>query len=247
VKEDMMRRCETFAVIAFALLAPVVAQAQGEERNQTLAFYGLAPFIDGDLTFGESGQGDIDVDAGDVFDSLELAATLRYRAQNEGWAFVLDGQFLGLGDTKRGDAVTVDLDLDQLIVQADAAYRFSETAEVLFGVRYLDFETELERREPAGTMRRAADESFTDAVVGLRTWRRLGEKMRLQAQGDVGAGDMDFSWHGMLNLGYQASDAISLWLGYRALGLEFDETEGPAGVEADMVMHGPTVGMALHF
>jgi hypothetical protein len=242
-----MCRNLALAVIALASLAPGVAPAQDGERNQSLAFYGLAPFIDGDLTFGESGQGDIEVDAGDIFDSLEMAATLRYRAQNDSWALVLDGQFLGLGDTKHGDAVTVDLDLDQLVVQADAAYRFSETAEVLFGVRYLDFETELERRGPAGTTRRAADESFADAVVGLRTGRRLGEKMRFQVQGDIGAGDMDFSWQGMLHLGYQASDAISLWLGYRALGLDFEEAEGPAGVDADMVVHGPTAGLAFHF
>lgn len=154
---------------------------------------------------------------------------------------------MGLGGTKEEGSSKVDLDMDQLIAQADAAYRFSETSEFLFGVRYLEFQTEVDARGPSGTAHREADESFTDAVVGLRTGRQLGEKTLFQAQGDIGAGDMNFSWQAMLHLGYRASDAISLWLGYRALGLDFEEAEGPAGVDVDMIVHGPVAGLAFHF
>ena len=217
-----------------------------DERNQTLAFYGLGPFVAGDITFGEVGSGDIDVDASDIIDSLEFAATLRYRAQSERWAFVLDGQFVGLGDTEEGPPKQ-DLDLDLLVAQADVAYRLSDTTEVLFGARYLEFEAAIDVTGPLQAEHREGDESFVDGVVGLRTGRRMGERWRFQAQGDVGTGDMDLSWQGMLNFGYQASDAISLWIGYRALGLDFEEGVGPDRVDADLVVHGPVVGLAFDF
>lgn len=243
----MGRKWVAFSIAVAASCWPASASAL-EEGKHTFALYGIAAFLDGDLTFGELDT-EIDIDADQVIDSLEIAAFARYRYQEEQWAFVFDGQFAGLGDTFQEGPVTTDLDLDLYIFQADGAYRFSDTAEALIGVRYVRFESGLELRFAGdGQINRGRDASFWDPVIGLRTLTPIGDKMRLQAQGDVGGGaNMDFTWQAMINVGWSVSESMSLWLGYRGIGMEFDESGGRNKLDADLIMHGPQAGIAFHF
>jgi opacity protein-like surface antigen len=247
-KEDLMRRALFLIVFVAGSLVVATSAAAVEERPHTLALYGLGAFIDGDMTFGELDT-EVDVDVSDIMDSLETAAFARYRYQNEQWGFVVDGQFAGLGDTGEEGNVRTHLDMDLLVIQADGAYRFSDTAEALIGVRYVRFEGEVDVHFLGdGSIHRENDASFWDPVIGLRTLVPLGEKLRLQAQGDVGGGaNMDFTWQGMIHVGYQVSDGLSLWGGYRGIGMEFDDSGGRNRIDADIVMHGPEVGVAFHF
>ena len=247
----MFRRLATALYLVGALTLPAVGRAQAAASDgwqHTLALYGLATAMDGDLAFGEV-EAPIAVDADQMFDSLEMAAMARYRGQAGRWAVVLDGSFAGLGGTREGALTKQDLDIDLFIVQADAAYRFSEVAEVLFGVRYVRFQSQLDTTTVLGGGRRHDnDATLLDPVVGLRTLSELGETMRLQAQVDVGGGGgNDLTWQAMLNLGYQPSDGYSFWLGYRALALDFDESGARNRFGGDVTLHGPALGAAVHF
>jgi hypothetical protein len=235
-------------LLAVALLLVTTQSSAQEERNQTIVLYGVGAFLDGDISLGER-DSQVDVDASDILDSLEMAAFARYRAQNESWAFVFDGQYASLGGVNDSGSVETELDTNFYIFQADGAYRFTERSEALFGVRYVRFETTVDVRFAGdGALRREGDASFWDPVVGLRTVQPLGDKLRLQVQGDIGGGaNMDLTWQGMLNFGWQMSDAVSLWLGYRGLGMDFDDGGGNNRIDADIVMHGPEAGIAFHF
>jgi hypothetical protein len=247
-EEDAMKRAMIAVLVVAGLSLPATTASALEEPTHSIALYGIGAFLDGDVSFGEN-ETEIDVDASDVIDSLEAAAMARYRGQTERWAIVLDAQFAGLGDSGTSGPVTTDLDFDLFLIQADAAYRFDETTEALFGVRYVRFESEVDLFFAGdGTIHRENDASLIDPVIGVRTLRPLGEKLRLQAQGDIGGGgDMDFTWQGMIHIGYQSSDAVSLWLGYRAIGMDFDDSGGRNRLSADIVMHGPEAGVAFHF
>jgi hypothetical protein len=229
-----------------ALIASGAVALEGSDN--TFALYGLGAFLDGDVTFGEL-DSEVDIDVDDVLDSLETAAFVRYRHQNEQLAFVFDGQFAGLGGTSESGPVKTDLDLDLFILQADGGYRFSENAEAFLGVRYVRFEGEVDVRFLGdGSIHRQNDASFWDPVIGLRALRQLGEKTMIQAQADVGGGaNMDFTWQGMVHFGWQLSDGLSLWLGYRGIGMEFDDGGGRNRLDADLIMHGPEAGIAFHF
>ncbi len=129
------------------------------------------------------------------------------------------------------------------------AYRFSETTEALAGIRYVRFESEADLRFAGdGTIHRENDSSLWDPVIGVRTLMPLSERLGLQAQGDIGGGaNMDFTWQAMAHLGYKMNEGLSIWFGYRALGMEFDDSGGRNRVDADLVMHGPEAGIAFHF
>lgn len=247
----MLRRLWPTFFLLGVLASPNPCQAQSSSSvdwQHTLAVYGLATAMDGDLSLGEV-DAPIAVDADQMFDSLEMAAMARYRGATERWAVVIDGSFAGLGGTREGALAKQDLDIDIFIVQADAAYRFNRNAELLFGARYVLFESQLDTTTGiGGGRRRENDATLVDPVVGLRTLYDLGEKMRLQTQVDVGGGGgNDFTWQAMLNLGYQPSDGYSLWLGYRAIGLDFDESGGRNRFGGDVTLHGPAAGVAFHF
>jgi hypothetical protein len=244
----LQRTAFGIALCVAGLALPASGRAQTSEWQNTFVLYGWATNIDGDMTVGRV-ESSADVDFAQVLDSLELAAMARYRGQGERWAFVVDGIFAGLGGTHEGALVEEDLDFDEIIFQADAAYRMNENVELLFGARYVRLQTTLKITTLlGGEARLENDATFIDPVVGARFFASPGEKFRLQAQADIGGGaGMDLTWQAMLNLGYQATDSVSLWLGYRALSMDFDDSGGRNLFSADLLSHGPLVGAALHF
>jgi hypothetical protein len=236
----------TWCLVGLAL--PGIAVAQSADWQNTIVLYGWGTFIDGDMTVGPV-ESSADVDFNQILDSLELAAMARYRGEGERWAFVVDGIFAGLGGTHEGALVEEDLDFDEIVFQADAAYRMNENVELLFGARYVRLQTTLKLRGILGDEARLEnDATFIDPVVGARFFGAPGEKLRLQAQADIGGGAaMDLTWQAALNVGYQATESVSLWLGYRALSMDFDDSGGRNLFSADFLSHGPLVGAALHF
>jgi hypothetical protein len=247
----MTRKSASIALFAFSILLPSVCRAQSasfEDWQNTIAAYGFLTSLDGDMTLGRAGAS-VDVAADQILDALEAAAMVRYRGQGGRWAFVVDGIFAGLGGTREGTLTKQDLDVDLFIVQSDAAFRFDESLELLFGARYVLFESRLQTTTASGGgERRDNDASFVDPVVGVRYLGAPGARLRLQAQADIGGGlDMDLTWQAMVNLGWQANERVSLWLGYRALEMEFDESGERNRFGADLVMHGPLLGAAFHF
>lgn len=247
-----LHRTFLVAILVAAGVVPALAQttpaAEASAWQNTLVLYGWGTFIDGEMTVGRVNSS-ADVDPDQIFDALELAAMARYRGQGERWAFVVDGIFAGMGGTHQGPVVKEELDFDEIVFQADAAYRMSKNVEFLFGARYVRLQTTLDTTTIlGGSERRENDATFLDPVVGVRFFATPGERLRLQAQADVGGGaGMDFTWQAAVNFGYQASDSLSLWLGYRALSMDFDESGGRNLFSADLLSHGPLVGAALHF
>jgi hypothetical protein len=97
------------------------------------------------------------------------------------------------------------------------------------------------------------DETFTetvdwfDPIVGVRVRVDLTEKLSLGAQGDFGgfgsgSGDgsaSEYTGMAQAGLGYQASESITVLVGYRVLEVQRDH--------ADLIMHGPIVGGMIRF
>ena len=137
-----MRRGVVTGIGLVGALLATGGVATAQEPRHSVALYGIGAYLDGDLTVGER-ESAVDVDVDQVLDSLETAAFARYRYGADRWAFVLDGQFAGLGDTVDVGPIRTDLDADLYILQADGAYRFNPTTEALFGVRHVRVETDV--------------------------------------------------------------------------------------------------------
>jgi opacity protein-like surface antigen len=57
-------------------------------------------------------------------------------------------------------------------------------------------------------------------------------------------GGPDFTWQAYPGLGYQFTDRWSLRVGYRAVGVDYENDDG---FRLDVVVHGPLIGLGFRF
>lgn len=216
--------------------------------------YLLAPSIDGTTTLGRVG-GDISVDPGDIFRNLEAGGMLRFEGRHcSGFGFSTDVAFMRLGKGATSPVGQVNLEVKQRIVEAYATYRFaagSDMFDAYAGVRHWDISTDLNvlTGPAAGALSRGG--AWADPVIGLRWQRRMSPDWRLMVQGDIGGFGVgsDFSWNMMGGLAYDRWQNTSIFMMYRALGVDYETgTRGTASFfEYDTVTHGLLAGVGFRF
>lgn len=86
--------------------------------------------------------------------------------------------------------------------------------------------------------------TWIDAMAGLRGVYELTPNVFLTAWGLIGAGQADLDWDVSASIGYKFNDRISSTIGYRALGVDYDNGDG---FKFDVVEHGPMVGLSVKF
>jgi hypothetical protein len=233
------------AVIAMAatLLLPLAGLAQ---TTHSFTFYGMGTQIDGTLGVGDA-TADFSVGIDEFFDNLEMGGLATYRFETPRWSFALDGCFFGLGQSTDG----ASMDVDMTVAEFDAGYRFSEVFQAFVGVRYTDLSTEVAGERPLSGEPFAAEAGadFLDPIVGVRFVQPLSERWIVQGRGDVGGFGvgMDFQWQAMVDLGFRLNDAWSFWLGYRALGQDFEDAGDHDRFDMDATYQGPELGVTVTF
>lgn len=92
----------------------------------------------------------VDVPFKDIFEHLDMVAALTLEARYRRWGFILDGMYLKLsagGETPGRLLTSVDLQVEQVLAEADLTYRLIEGRhgylDLLVGARYVYLENEL--------------------------------------------------------------------------------------------------------
>jgi hypothetical protein len=103
-----------------------------------------------------------------------------------------------------------------------------------------------EHRDFSGT------HDWFDPLVGLRAIVQLTPQWRLTALGDIGGFGVgsDFTWDaaGLVAYGFSLfGKEAEILAGYRALYQDYSNGSGNDKFEWDMTLHGPIVGLAIHF
>ncbi len=145
----MKRTGGVAVVVAVLALFSEVGYAQGRsdrEWQNNVVFYGLAASISGDARLGPIEQ-PVDVSFGDILDNLQMGFMGAYRVNNERFSVTADLIYLALGNSKDTRLIS-RADLDMLVFDVTAGYRFSPVAEVFGGLRVSDFSTKIGRRDP---------------------------------------------------------------------------------------------------
>ena len=238
-------------VVTVVALIPQLGEAQGRsdrEWQNNVLFYGFGASITGDGVFGPIEQPD-DVPIGDTLDKLQMGFLGAYRGSNDRFSVVADVVYLALGNSKDTGLVR-RADLDLLLVDVTAGYRFSSTFEAFGGLRVTDLRAKIGLGDP---IRREFEPSntFYDPIFGARVMAPLDEggKWWLQSRGDIGGFGVgvDFTWQAMAHIGFKPSEWISIWGGYRALGQDFEEAGERERFSMDVIYHGPVFGVGIHF
>ena len=103
--------------------------------------------------------------------------------------------------------------------------------------------------EAAPYHRKGADfQTLLDGFVGLRFGQDMSDRWLWSIRGDVGAGDTDLTWQGVLNFGLKLGEDRGniLFFGYRHLSYEIEE--GNNGItERELEFSGPMIGFSFGF
>ena len=156
----------------FALLASTApASAQDTEEGYEIALYLWGSHLDGSVGIGPL-EASADASFSDILENLEFAFMAALRADYRKWAVVLDTQLIELENT---ETLGVEVGSDMTILELDLAYKLRDGLEVYGGVRYVDVEGRLALLLPAGPVRAAAGDSWTDP---RSEERRVGKECR---------------------------------------------------------------------
>jgi opacity protein-like surface antigen len=193
----------------------------------------------------------VDVPFSDIFNDLDIAFMGAFEARNGPWGITLDMQYSKLSDSAypHGSLLTsASFDMEQFMGNLALSYRVMENegtvVDLYGGVRmnWLDASVSVTGVN-GGIASQSGDESWADGIVGLRFQTALGGDWSFRAVGDIGAGDSDLTWQGMGILVYRLSESWNLGLGYRAIGVDYQD----GGFTYDVTSHGPILGAEYRF
>jgi hypothetical protein len=230
------------------------------------------PSLGGETSFPPDGDGpSIDVSADAILDSLNFAFMGALGVRKGPWGVATDVIYLDLGSSSKGTrnfqlgqldlpaSVDADLRLDitgwlwtltgsYALVQQERV-----SMDVLAGVRMLDLEETLRWQLngdistlplPGRSGAGSAEATQWDAIVGVKGRASFGAEGNWYVPYylDVGTGDSDLTWQGMVGLGYSfdSVDVTGVWR-----YLDYDLGDDSAITSIDF--NGPALGVTFRF
>jgi hypothetical protein len=259
------------ALAGLGLASPrCFAQEISDDWQFGLTIYGWFPDIGGETRFPLGGDQTIDIDISTILDNLKMTAQASFEVHKGRWGGFTDVVYLDVGASKsqtrnlefNGNplpaAVTADVDLDvkSTIWTVAASYRAvassSATLDFLFGARLADMQQNLEwefsgsfgaTTPPPITGGRDTSVDQWDFIAGAKGRLAFGPEQKWQVPYyfDMGSGDSDLTWQGMVGLAYA--------FGWGDLGVAWrylDYDLGDAAI-AEMNFNGPALGATFRW
>jgi opacity protein-like surface antigen len=230
-------------------------------RFDVTPFYLWLPAQEGSVTV-RGVEAPIDISLGDtidlLFDSLKFAFTSRAEARKDRLLLTLDILYMNMEETEQtSNGLGVNLQFEQLFLEFGGGYRLGEwplgsqgkpsvAFEALAGGRFVHFDIDLDL-ETLGDTGRVKD--WAEPFLGGRIRLKLLDNLGFVVRGDVGGfgigSDLTWSLSGALH--YDVSPRVSLAAGYRVLDIDYESGSGANKVKYDVRMHGPGLGVTIHF
>ena len=247
-----------------------LAQSGSDHWQYRATIYGWVPNLNMKTEFPSGASGpSITIDASTLVDNLDFALMGAFEAKKGEWGVFSDLMYTDLGhhqsvtrDVLIGSEqlpaeVTADvgLKMDSWIWTAAGTYELVKSdkyiTDLVFGVRMLDISQSLSLTLngdvegiglPAQTVNASVGGTNWDGIIGLKGYAQLGSSGRwhLPWYFDMGTGDSQFTWQGMIGLGYRFSwgDVIAT---YRYMDYDFDSGD----TLQELSFYGPMVGASF--
>ena len=257
-------------IMVFALAVPRVygettpADQPAKSRWEfVIAPYFFFPKISGDVTI-RGIPAHVYMPISDVLQNLTFTGQVHLEAWKDRWGLFLDTVYVNL--SADADARTIagsaDVGFQMWTVEFGGLYRFAKwplgkdektalTMEALAGGRYWNLFASLDLAiPPAGVFVDASGrKEWIDPFVGARMRLDLSNKFSVSLRGDVGGFDVGskFTYNAVGLVGYNISPVVSVWLGYRVLGLNYESGSGFNKFKFDGTLYGPITGIVFRF
>ena len=269
--KNMIRVGFSFMMTLVTSMLPLASHAQSADGLKGQAtLYGWFPSIKGKTSFPTGGGPTIDVDADDIIGDLNGAFMGSLELQEGRWGlwtdviyFNVDGSASGTRNATigrqaipAGATLNANLEIKSWVWSLAGTYSVITTPEhsmqVLVGTRYLDVDQTLgwQFNGNLGALPLAAsgssrvDESFWDAIIGVKGRASFGANREwfVPYYVDIGTGQSDFTWQGMIGIGYQFSWG-AVTAAWRYLDYELESGRALESLKAS----GPLIGVTFRW
>lgn len=247
-----MRLKATWVVAAASLallLGPQAAAQSGSDGWQFMvAPYLMGAGLDGSVTLAAF-ESDVDVPFDQIIDNLDMAFMGHFDMRNERWILSSDIFYVDLGNDKDVAPGTVTAGLKETLFEVAGGLRVTPAFTVLAGARWVDLSTDLRYQGPVVDDRADASASWVDPFVGAHLFVPLAERWQLGVHGDIGGFGVgsELAWQVYADVGWKASDLMTILLGYRAIAMDYEQGSGRDYVNYDLTIAGPQLGAAFTF
>jgi hypothetical protein len=223
--------------------------------NGSVSVYGWLANMDGDVGIDGLGPVDISSSGGSIFDILDgffmASGELRYGA----WGIFGDFIWVDLGESRTSasgyDSATVGV--STIVGTGALTYTFVDTPEAtvqaMAGARVWSVDTDLKLGLDllGNSTTTSASETieWVDPLVGARASWQLTEHINASAVGAIGGfgAGSDFMWDVAGTVGYTFTPGFVASVGFRALGVNYDDN----GDVVDVTAWGPLAGLTIRF
>jgi hypothetical protein len=267
-------RCLAISLAAFGWLGLSVAPAEADpfappgidesDWRYDLTLYAFVPTsIKGTSTTNGMASA-IDFDLGDLLKLLEFAFAGRAEAWNGDWGLIADLNYVNTGANGSMGPISVDLDIQQLVVDFVGSWRFAQfplgdqsapssqslprlSIEAMAGMRvnYLKQDIAISPAPAIG-----GDDAWVEPVIGGRIVLVLDDEIAFALRGDVagfGVNGDELTWSVTGGVDWRPWETTSIKFGYRVYDMNYLTTieTGPFGLNA--MYHGPWLGATFRF
>ncbi|HSI65101.1 MAG TPA: hypothetical protein VLE43_18385 [Candidatus Saccharimonadia bacterium] len=219
----------------------------------TVAVYGWLSAVEGDTGIGPVAVS-ADTSLNDLIDEFDGSFMTYIEAGCDRWSFGLDiiwGKLKDDASITRGPFFgRAGFEQEQAIITGRIQYAVVKNdttrVDIFAGGRWMYLEVDIDIDTNLGPGRHfGIEEDWIDPIVGARVIHDFSDKCFVQAMGDVGGFgvESEVTWQALLGLGYRFTPKLSSVIGYRALGIDYDQDN----FVLDTISHGPFVGLSYSF
>lgn len=218
--------------------------------NQTLHLYGMGAAIDGDAQVGPVGV-PVSISISDLFDALRMGGMAAYRVDNGNWSFSADATYMDLAwnASTNGGRAGARMQVDQITLMVTAGKRIGPHTELLGSLAYFDVSSDLRLSVLQQSRTASSGTDWVDPLVGLQHTFPLSDSWSLSLRGDVGGFGVNssFTWQAWAVVRNQVSDRFGWFVGYRALGYDYQTGSGLGFQRYNLTQQGPGLGVSFSF
>lgn len=249
-----MKKLTRIVYISLLVLLPATSQA-ADDWEFTIIPYALFPSIKGESSTGAAEGTDIDVDFGDIIDTLDLGGMIIVEAWHKNrFGVSLGYAFMDLNDETSGPAgfTKAESDIFQGIFEGYLYSRHTTLKgplDVFAGVRHWDMDIDITLKGINNSEKFNSSDDWVDPIIGARWMPKISDDWSIIARGDIGGFGVgsDFTWNVQAGAVWAFAESMSLVVQYRALSVDYCEgTKGTSGRFCyDTITHGPAIGVAF--
>ncbi len=214
--------------------------------------YLMFPNMKGQTTVRNLPEVTVDANESDILGNLKFGAMFYLEASNGDWSISSDFIYMKLGQGLEGSRLITggNAEMEELAWELAGLKRVAPWLDLGAGGRLVSLGVGLDMTSALGNdLSGNASKTWVDPIVIARAQGAIQQKWIWQLRGDLGGFGIgsDFTWQLQANAGYRFSKLFQATLGYRYIGIDYDQGSGTDRFLYDVDTFGWVVRLGFHF